>query len=214
MLKRTSGAYSSFLSGLTQFVDTIRSPMFVLETFLFTSCFKIINNTSLRPLLGDIGRCGLCVVGGYSGDVQLWPPPGKAVGFGLEPPVSRLWKIRVRVPLSKLATSGCISNSAFWTGDSRCRTSSCEQEKRRDAKLRTEKKTTTKFTKTKITAHSAESHVECWKVLQSGHGLESTKVLHQPVLTGLVLPHTTCKNMSVKVLSHQVVVIVVVESWN
>lgn len=72
------------------------------------------------------------MVGDGVGVVQLWPPPGKAVGLGLEPPVNRLWKMRVRVALSKLATSGRISNSAFCTGDNKCRTSSCEQEKHRD----------------------------------------------------------------------------------
>lgn len=150
------------------------------------------------PLCGDSGWYGLCVirglwVEGYRGVVQLWPPPGMAVGLGPGPPVNRLWKMSVRVALSRLATSGLISSSAFCTGDNRWRTSSCEQ-RRRERQMLDPGRGIFIFKKRKTSVtHSAESHVERRKVLQSRHGLEGTKVLQQPVFSGLIPPHTPCK---------------------
>lgn len=67
------------------------------------------------------GPVKLCPSPGF---VQFWPGP--AVGGG--PPASRLWKTRLREPLSKPLTSGLSSSSAFCAGDSRLRTSSYRQE--------------------------------------------------------------------------------------
>lgn len=81
------------------------------------------HSTSLKVFCGG---CGGRMLSGFSEPVQLWPHPGPAVGGGGPvPPVNKLWKTRFRVPLSKPATSGIISSSAFCAGDSRWRTSNC-----------------------------------------------------------------------------------------
>lgn len=127
--------------------------------------------------------------------VEAWHTPGGAgVVCGPEPPLSRLWKTRDRVPLPRLATSGLSSSSAFCAGESSSRTSNCPiQEQIKSLILCISCNTcddeTTKAKKRR--SHPTEDHVESGKVLHSGHRAEGTKVLEQPVLAAVVPLHAT-----------------------